>query len=88
MASLANEPTYKVQLCSNGIITQPLYEAQIKKGNSKKDSGIDLFCPRTVEIPPGEIKLIDMEVKCAVYKMENHVLIICIQGHQLLLNMV
>lgn len=68
MASLANEPTYKVQLCSNGIITQPLYEAQIKKGNSKKDSGIDLFCPKTVQIPSGEIKLIDMEVKCAVYK--------------------
>ena len=69
MASLLiSEPTYKVKICSNGIITKPLYEEQLKKGNSKKDSGIDLFCPRTVEIPAGEIKLIDMEVKCAVYK--------------------
>lgn len=68
MASLLTNPTYEVQICSNGMITKPLYEEQIKKGNSKKDSGIDLFCPRTVEIPPGEIKLIDMEVKCAVYK--------------------
>jgi dUTP pyrophosphatase len=68
MPHLANEPTYKVQLCSNRITSKPLYEEQLKKGNSKKDSGIDLFCPRTVEIPAGEIKLIDMEVKCAVYK--------------------
>ena len=68
MASLLTKPTYNVKICSNGIITQPLYEAQIKKGNSKKDSGIDLFCPKTVQIPSGEIKLIDMEVKCAVYK--------------------
>ena len=68
MASLLTNPTYEVQICSNGMITKPLYEEQIKKGNSKKDSGIDLFCPRTVVIPPGEIKLIDMEVKCAVYK--------------------
>ena len=69
MASLLlSEPTYKVKICSNGIITKSLYEEQLKKGNSKKDSGIDLFCPRTVEIPAGEIKLIDMEVKCAVYK--------------------
>ena len=68
MASLLTKPTYNVKICSNGIITQPLYEEQIKKGNSKKDSGIDLFCPRTVQIPSGEIKLIDMEVKCAVYK--------------------
>ena len=68
MASLLTKPTYNVKICSNGIITQPLYEEQIKKGNSKKDSGIDLFCPKTVQIQSGEIKLIDMEVKCAVYK--------------------
>ena len=72
MASLLlSEPTYKVKICSNGIITKSLYEEQLKKGNSKKDSGIDLFCPRTVEIPAGEIKLIDMEVKCAVYNMDG-----------------
>ena len=68
MASLLTKPTYNVKICSNGIVTQPLYEEQIKKGNSKKDSGIDLFCPKTVQIQSGEIKLIDMEVKCAVYK--------------------
>ena len=68
MASLLTNPTYEVQICSKSGWKKALYEEQIKKGNSKKDSGIDLFCPRTVEIPPGEIKLIDMEVKCAVYK--------------------
>ena len=70
MASLlSNEypPTYKVQLQllqSN----ENLYLEKIKEGNTKKDSGFDLFCPEDVKILAGEIKLINMGVKCAVYK--------------------
>ena len=36
--------------------------------NKKNDSGFDLYVPQTVVIPPGEIKLINMGVKCAVTK--------------------
>lgn len=36
--------------------------------NKKNDSGFDLYVPETVVIPPGEIKLINMCVKCAVTK--------------------
>lgn len=50
-----------------------LYEKAISKGNPKNDSGFDLYVPKTVVIPPGEIKLINMGVKCAVSKKEwNH----------------
>ena len=31
------------------------------------DSGFDLFVPKDVVIPPGEVKVINMQVKCAVY---------------------
>ena len=57
----------KLQLLTNN---KDLYEGQIKKGNSKKDSGFDLFVPEDVVIPPGEIVLINMGVKCAVTKTE------------------
>tara|TARA_B110000495_G_scaffold168448_1_gene155371 strand:- start:619 stop:1125 length:507 start_codon:yes stop_codon:yes gene_type:complete len=36
--------------------------------NKKNDSGFDLYVPETVVIPPGEIKLINMNVRCAVTK--------------------
>ena len=50
-----------------------LYNKAIIKGNSKKDSGFDLYVPTTTVIPPGGIKLINMGVKCAVSKKEwNH----------------
>lgn len=45
-----------------------LYINSIEKGNSKKDSGFDLYVPQSVTIGPGEIKLINMGVKCAVSK--------------------
>ena len=45
-----------------------MYNDKIEKGNTKKDSGFDLFVPETVTIQPGEIKLINMGVKCAVTK--------------------
>lgn len=45
-----------------------LYEISIAKGNTKKDSGFDLYVPQSVTIGPGEIKLINMGVKCAVTK--------------------
>tara|TARA_B100000900_G_scaffold338987_1_gene301311 strand:- start:238 stop:729 length:492 start_codon:yes stop_codon:yes gene_type:complete len=70
MASLSTAPTYRVQLeLPNNInLTNNLYKQKISEGNLKKDSGFDLFCPEDVEIQAGEIKLIDMKVKCAVYK--------------------
>ena len=50
-----------------------LYDKAISKGNPKNDSGFDLYVPKTVVIPPGRIKLINMGVKCAVSKKEwNH----------------
>lgn len=52
-----------LQLLSNNI---NLYTDKINEGNTKKDSGFDLFVPETVTIQPGEIKLINMGVKCAV----------------------
>ena len=73
MASLSNTPTYQIQLKlpndNNNLIN--LYKQKLSEGNTKKDSGFDLFCPEDVEIPAGEIKLIDMKVKCAVFKNEN-----------------
>ena len=54
-----------------------LYDKSIDKlkANTTEtpDSGFDLFVPETVTIQPGEIKLIDMGVKCSVYKnIHNH----------------
>ena len=57
--------TINLQLLNNNI---NLYNDKIEKGNTKKDSGFDLFVPETVTIQPGEIKLINMGVKCAVTK--------------------
>ena len=75
MASLLSEPTYKVNLKvgNEPIIILPSsllhpYSNAIAKGNPKKDSGFDLFVPQDVILPPGEITLIDMNVRCSVYK--------------------
>jgi len=57
----------KLQLLNDN---KDLYEKSISKGNSKKDSGFDLFVPEDVVIPAGEIVLINMGVKCAVTKTE------------------
>ena len=67
MASLLHETSYNVniQLLTNN---QKLYQTKIDKGNSKKDSGFDLFVPNHILIPAGKIVLIDMKVKCAVYR--------------------
>ena len=48
-----------------------LYETSIAKGNNKNDSGFDLFVPESVTIESGEIKLINMGVKCAVSKIST-----------------
>ena len=39
-----------------------IYNKDIIIGNSKKDSGFDLYVPKDVVIPPGEIKLINMGI--------------------------
>jgi dUTP pyrophosphatase len=74
MAALLDEPTYKIKLCV-GVKPPPEWTAPyrnaIRKGNSKKDSGFDLFVPEDVTLPPGEITLINMFVSCAVYKNEE-----------------
>jgi dUTP pyrophosphatase len=57
--------TVNLQLLENN---KNLYYNSIAKGNSKKDSGFDLYVPHAVTIEPGEIKLINMGVKCAVTK--------------------
>ena len=57
--------TINLQLLENN---KNLYDNSIAKGNSKKDSGFDLYVPQSVTIEAGEIKLINMGVKCAVTK--------------------
>ena len=57
--------TINLQLLENN---KNLYDNSIAKGNSKKDSGFDLYVPQSVTIEAGEIKLINMRVKCAVTK--------------------
>ena len=53
---------------------QKLYEKSIKKHykNSKNDSGFDLYVPNDIIIPSNKIRLIDMGVKCSVYKYKPH----------------
>ena len=36
------------------------------------DSGFDLFVPEDVVIPAGEIKVINMKVKCSVHALSSH----------------
>jgi len=72
MSNLTNFKTtqsYQVKLL---LLTgnKDLYQKSISKENFKKDSGFDLFVPEDVVIPPGEIVLINMGVKCAVTKTE------------------
>ena len=71
MASLLSEPTYKVNLKVGNkphpSVLHP-YSNAIANGNPKKDSGFDLFVPQDVILPPGEITLINMNVRCSVYK--------------------
>jgi dUTP pyrophosphatase len=38
------------------------------KGNTHKDSGFDLYIPEIETIPAGEIKILDLDVKCAAYE--------------------
>ena len=71
MASLLSEPTYKVNLKVGNKPHPSLlhpYSNAIAKGNPKKDSGFDLFVPQDVILHPGEITLINMNVRCSVYK--------------------
>jgi len=34
---------------------------------NNEDSGIDLFCPNTITIEPGETKKIDLEIQCELH---------------------
>lgn len=66
---------YKVSMLvmDKGYIS--MYEEKIEEKKNAldghPDSGFDLFVPKDVVIPAGEIKVIDMKVKCAVYEMIN-----------------
>ena len=60
--------TIQLQLLTNN---KELYEKSIKKLETKTnypDSGFDLYVPKDVVIPSGEIKLINMGVKCSVVR--------------------
>jgi len=50
------------------------YRGQIEKLNAKKneryrDSGFDLYLPHPISIEASQTKLVDLQVKCAVYKV-------------------
>jgi len=76
MTSLAEQSVYQIKLncCvdkSTSIFYKltTWYKEQLSRENSKKDSGFDLFVPDSeIKFEPGEIKFINMGVKCAVYK--------------------
>jgi len=74
---MTNQAPYHDTYAAKLLIMQDnkhLYTSVINKGNTKRDSGFDLFVPETVTIPAGKIQLINMGVKCAVTKK------ICICG--------
>jgi len=64
---MSHEALYslKLKLLSSN---ENLYIEKINNGNSKNDSGFDLFVPENIIIPAGKIVLINMKVKCAVSK--------------------
>jgi dUTP pyrophosphatase len=66
---MTNSYIINLQLLENN---KNLYNNSINKGNSKKDSGFDLFVPNDVTIAPGEIKLINMGIKCSVFKISQN----------------
>ena len=75
MTSLAHSKcSYTIKLQILGT-NRNLYTEKIKKGNLNNDSGFDLFVPESVTINPGEIKLINMGVKCAVTKKTEKIAI-------------
>ena len=73
MTTLAHSYTIKLKVGNKpGPEQLNPYRDAIKKlenpDNKKNDSGFDLYVPQSVTIEPGEIKLINMGVKCAVTK--------------------
>tara|TARA_B000000477_G_C6085154_1_gene225096 strand:- start:1095 stop:1592 length:498 start_codon:yes stop_codon:yes gene_type:complete len=73
MATLAHSYTIKLKVGNKpGPEQLNPYRDAIRKlenpDNKKNDSGFDLYVPQSVTIEPGEIKLINMGVKCAVTK--------------------
>ena len=69
-----SEIKFCLYLCTTNEFVKGLYQNASKKllsdnyrANKHKDSGFDLYVPEDVTIKPGDIKLIDMEVKCAAY---------------------
>ena len=73
MTTLAHSYTIKLKVGNKpGPEQLNPYRDAIRKlenpDNKKNDSGFDLYVPQSVTIEPGEIKLINMGVKCAVTK--------------------
>ena len=78
MSSLPSLEKYQIHLCVQELPPTiqttgrcsllDSYIEQVTKGNPKNDSGFDLFVPNDITLPPGEVTLIDMNVRCAVYK--------------------
>jgi dUTP pyrophosphatase len=71
MTTLAHSYTIKLKVGNKPEQLNPYRDAISKlenPDNKKNDSGFDLYVPQSVTIEPGEIKLINMGVKCAVTK--------------------
>ena len=64
---LTNEPTLRESYTS----ASKKLLSDIYRENKYKDSGFDLYVPKNITIEPGEIKLIDLKVKCAAYYLRN-----------------
>ena len=70
---------YVLKLCviNNDPVLKDFYRKAVNKMNTDeykanpyKDSGFDVYTPRgTVDIHPGQTKLVDMQIQCAAYKI-------------------
>ena len=54
---------------TNNIYLQDLYNHH--EHYHEGDSGLDLYCPETITIEPGEFKKIDLGIKCEAFKDNN-----------------
>ena len=80
--NISKKTSYSVNISCDKDLYKKYYEKVIATHDKNKldaefegvnymDCGFDLFVPEDVVIPPKSIKLIDMKIKCAVFKIKT-----------------